>query len=196
MSRPITPDATDQSTVVRFVDSTDGTPETGVTEATAGLALWYRREGGLKVAITPVALAALNTAHTDGGVEHISDGYVRIDAPDAAFVTGATGVAIGGSATGMVVIGSYHPIDALVSSRLAPTVSGRTVDVEPGGEVTPIAIDGLTFESVMELIMAVLAGVAVPSGSTVAFKERDGATTKITITYGAADGERTVSTIA
>lgn len=111
--RPILKGATDQSTVLRFIDSADGTPETGVTDATDGLALWYRREGGLKVAITPASLAALDTAHTDGGVEHISDGYVRIDVPDAAFASGADGVLIGGSATGMVAIGAYHPLEAI-----------------------------------------------------------------------------------
>jgi len=112
MSRPIKQGSIDQSTVLRFIDSTDGTPETGITDATAGLALWYRREGGLKVPITPVALAALDTAHTDGGFEHISDGYARVDLPDLAVAAGANGVAVGGSATGMVAIGSYHTLVA------------------------------------------------------------------------------------
>jgi hypothetical protein len=62
-------------------------------------------------------------------------------------------------------------------------------------KVTLIDVDGLTHASAMEFLLAVLGGVAVPSGSTVAFKKRDGTTTKITITYGAADGERTGSVI-
>lgn len=64
-----------------------------------------------------------------------------------------------------------------------------------GGKVTPIDVDGLTFASAMEAILAVLAGVATPSGTTVAFKRRDGVTTKISIVYGSTDGERTSSTI-
>lgn len=62
-------------------------------------------------------------------------------------------------------------------------------------KVIPIDVDGITFASAVEIMLAVLAGVAVPSGSTVAFKKRDGTTTKITITYGSTAGERTVSAI-
>lgn len=81
------------------------------------------------------------------------------------------------------------------------TVDGITPLVEIGTfgialKVTPINVDGITFASAMETILAVLTGVATPSGSTVAFKKRDGTTTKITITYGDDDGERTASTIA
>jgi hypothetical protein len=94
---------------VRIVDSTDGTPEEGVIAATAGLAFWYRREGGLRVAIAGVNdLGALTSAWNSGGLLHIDDGYYRLDVPNAAFIVGADGVAIGGVATGMVVIGVYY----------------------------------------------------------------------------------------
>jgi hypothetical protein len=53
--------------------------------------------------------------------------------------------------------------------------------------------DGKTLTSILEALMAVLSGVASPSGSTVAFKKRDGATTKVTVTYGASEGQRTAS---
>ena len=42
------------SIVIRIVDSTDGTPETGVVAATAGLAFNYRREGAAAVAAAAV----------------------------------------------------------------------------------------------------------------------------------------------
>lgn len=99
--------STDRSVVIRILDSTAGTPEEGVTSATAGLALWYRRDGGLKVALSPSDLGALNSAHSDGGIIHADDGYYRLDIPDAAFVEGAEGVLIGGTATGMVIVGAY-----------------------------------------------------------------------------------------
>lgn len=112
--RNIVHGAVDQSVIVRFVDSTDGTPETAVTSATAGLAFWYRRELGGKTAIGSISdLAALTTAHTDGGMLHISDGYYRLDSPDAAFASGQQGVMFGGSATGMIVIGCYIPLVAV-----------------------------------------------------------------------------------
>lgn len=135
--RPILHGSTDQSTVVRIVDATDGSPETGVTTATGGLAFWYRRELGAKTAISGLSdLATLSTAHADGGLLHISDGYYRIDPPDAAWASGQQGVMIGGSATGMVVIGVYHPLVAydgqnatsLGLSRLDAAMSSRAAE--------------------------------------------------------------------
>jgi hypothetical protein len=101
----VTKDSTDRSVKVRIIDSTDGTPETGVVFDTSGIDLWYRREGAAKVEITEATLAALTTAHADGGFLHISDGDYRLDLPDAAFATGANYVDFGGTVTGMVVIG-------------------------------------------------------------------------------------------
>lgn len=96
--------AVDKSVRVQIVDSTDGTPETGVVFNTAGIDLWYRRQGAAVVSITEATLAALTTAHTDGGFLHISHGLYRLDLPDAAFATGADYVEFGGTVTGMVVI--------------------------------------------------------------------------------------------
>lgn len=58
------------------------------------------------------------------------------------------------------------------------------------------ATDGVSLTDILTAGMAVLLGVAVPSGDDVLFKERDGATTKVTQTYGTDDGERTGSVIA
>ena len=80
----VTKDSTDRSVTVTIVDSTDGTPETGVVFNTSGIDLWYRREGAAKVSITEATLAALTTAHADGGFLHIGDGVYRLDLPDAA----------------------------------------------------------------------------------------------------------------
>jgi hypothetical protein len=99
--------ATDVSVVIRIVDSTDGTPETGVAFDTSGIDLEYRREGAASTDITEVTLAALTTAHTDGGFLHIGNGYYRLDLPDAACASGAAGVLVHGTVTGMVVIGAY-----------------------------------------------------------------------------------------
>lgn len=99
--------ATNVSVVVRIIDSTDGTPETAVEHNTAGIDFDYRREGAANTPISTVALAALTTAHTDGGFEHIGRGYYRLDVPDAAFAAGASGVMIHGEVTGMIVLGVY-----------------------------------------------------------------------------------------
>jgi len=57
-------------------------------------------------------------------------------------------------------------------------------------------VDGVTYESAIKALMAVLFNKAAPSGSQVAFKNRAGDTTVITITYGSSAGERTASEIA
>jgi len=106
--RNIKKDSTNVSTVIRIIDSSDGTPETAVEHDTSGIDMWYRRDTEAVTSITEVALAALTTAHTDGGIEAINHGYYRFDPPDAAFATGVDGVMIGGTVTGMTVIGIYH----------------------------------------------------------------------------------------
>ncbi|HUT88684.1 MAG TPA: hypothetical protein VMY37_04260, partial [Thermoguttaceae bacterium] len=112
MSRAIKGGSTSVSTVIRFVDSTTGIPEEGVVAATAGLAIWYRREGAVKVDLGALNdLATLDAAWNDKGILHIDDGYYRLDVADAAFAAGVGGVLIGGTATGMVAIAAYHPID-------------------------------------------------------------------------------------
>lgn len=108
--RSVVAGSTDQSVVIRIIDSSDGTPETGVEHDTSGIDLWYRREGATATSITEAALAALDSAHSDGGIEHIGDGYYRLDLPDAAFAAGADGVMVGGTVTDMIVIGCYVPI--------------------------------------------------------------------------------------
>ena len=119
MSRAIQKGATDRSVIMRAIDSTDGTPETGFAYNTSGIDLWYRREGGSVVSITEATLSAVDSAHSDGGVIHIRDGYFRLDAPDAAFATGANSVMFGGTATGMIIIGTeiqlvnYNPEDGV-----------------------------------------------------------------------------------
>lgn len=100
----VTKDTTDYSCVIRIVDSTDGTPETGVAFNTAGIDLWYRRPQAAHSSITE-ATQTEGGAHTDGGFVHISDGYYRLDLPDAAVATGVDYVDIGGTVTDMVVIG-------------------------------------------------------------------------------------------
>ena len=96
--------ATNVSVPMYIFDDTDGTPETGVVAATAGLALYYWRPGAARVAITGITnLALQTTAHTDGGILHIGDGHYRVDFQDAAFASGVDFVLLEGTATGMIV---------------------------------------------------------------------------------------------
>lgn len=136
MSRVVKKGTTDVSVVIRILDSTDGTPETAVEHNTSGIDLWYRREGAAKTSITEAALAALTTSHTDGGLEHIGDGYYRLDLPDAACASGASGVMVGGTVTGMVVIGEYVQLvdyDPFDTVRLGLTALPNIATGSAGG---------------------------------------------------------------
>jgi hypothetical protein len=113
MNRQVAHGAQDQSVVIRIVDEA-GVPVEDAVHNSAGIAVWFRREGGTKTAITLKALAtpALDDAHDDGGFLHIDDGYYRLDSPDAAFASGAAGVMFGGAITDGVIIGAYVPLVA------------------------------------------------------------------------------------
>ena len=111
--------ATNVSVTVKIIDDTDGTPELGVLWNTAGMDMEYRREGSVAINVTEATLAALTTAHADGGFLEIGHGLYRFDLPDAAFATGQDGVQILGTVTGMIVIAPYiqlvdfDPFDAV-----------------------------------------------------------------------------------
>jgi hypothetical protein len=117
----IAPGTTDVSVVIRIIDSADGTPETGVVFNTSGIDLEYRREGEASTDITEATLAALTTAHTDGGFLHVGNGYYRLDLPDAACATGVPGCLVHGTVTGMVVVGCYIQLQGAVNKIYSDT---------------------------------------------------------------------------
>jgi len=136
MTRRIKAGTTDVSVTIRIIDSTDGTPETGVVWDTSGIDLEYRREGAASTDITEATLAALTTAHADGGFLHIGNGYYRLDLPDAACAAGVTGVLVHGTVTGMVVIGCYIELvayDPYDSVRLGLTALPNAAADAAGG---------------------------------------------------------------
>ena len=159
--------STDRSVTIRIIDSTTGVPETAVEHDTSGIDLWYRREAEAKTSITEAALAALTTAHTDGGIEHIGDGYYRLDLPDAAFATAANHVDVGGTVTDMIVIGgrvrlvNYDPEDTV---RLGLTALPNAAADAAGG--LPISdAGGLDVDT---LLGRITANVATASALTTA----------------------------
>lgn len=97
--------STSRSVTLRIINSTTGVPETTVAYNTAGIDLWYRREGGAVVSITEATLATLTSAWSAGGFLAIANGEYRLDLPDAAFAAGANYVDFGGTVTGMIVVG-------------------------------------------------------------------------------------------
>lgn len=117
----VTKGSVDRSVTLRIADSSTGAPKTDVVYNSSGIDLWYRRQGAAKVSITEVTLAALTTAHADGGFLHIGDGEYRLDLPDAAFATGAQHVDFGGAVTGGVIYGGRV---RLIDTSLEDSVRG------------------------------------------------------------------------
>jgi hypothetical protein len=138
--RRIKAGTTDVSVTLRIVDSTDGTPETGVVFNTAGIDLWYRRELAASVDITEATLAALTTAHADGGFLHINDGWYRLDLPDAACATGVAGVQIGGTVTGMVVFAPYIELPVNIAEDVFTRV-GAPAGASVSADIAAVKVD-------------------------------------------------------
>lgn len=86
----------DLSTAIVLRKTADSTEQTGKLAADMTLSYW--RQGGVRVAVTASDLAAVNSAHSDGGVKEVDatnmPGAYRVDWPDAAFATGADWVVL------------------------------------------------------------------------------------------------------
>jgi len=131
--------STDRSVTLTIIDSTTGAKKTDVVYNSSGIDLFYRREGAAATSITEATLAALTTAHADGGFLHIAAGEYRLDLPDAAFATGANYVDFGGAVTGGIIIGgrvklvNYDPEDTV---RLGLTALPNAAAEASGGLYT------------------------------------------------------------
>jgi hypothetical protein len=100
-------------------------------------------------------------------------------------------------------------LDATISSREAEAIaSSRAIAIQNAITVTQQAIaalhdfdptsdqvDGMTYQSALEFLLAVIGGTTVVEGNTVTFNRRNGSTAKVLISYGASQGERTGSTL-
>lgn len=165
---------TDVSVVIRIVDAVDGTPETGVTHATSGLSVQYRREGAaLAGTLFGSTLSALTDAHTDNAGKHIADGYYRIDLPDAACAAGVTGVLVTGTATGMVVMGcyiqlvAYDPFDTVRLGLTAlPNAAADAAGGLPISDAGGLDLDALNTNVSTVLALDVVRSNTMQAGST------------------------------
>ena len=123
--------ATSQSIELYIIDSTDGTPETGVLWNTAGIDLKYRRKDAAVVSITEAALTspALTDTWETGGFLEIGNGVYRLDLPDAALASasGIDRVVVFGTVTGMVVLPvTIHLTDFDLNSA-TPDINVKTI---------------------------------------------------------------------
>lgn len=139
----VTKNSTDRGVTLKIIDSSDGSPETGVVYNTSGIDLWYRREGAAKVSITEASLSALTDAHSDGGFLHIGDGIYRLDLPDAAFAAGANSVDYGGTVTGMIVVGGRVRLTdfSLETALTSATINAAVEAGQVGQDTAEILLD-------------------------------------------------------
>lgn len=129
-------DSTDQSVDIFIPDpaSTNGLDgKSGLLAA--GLACYYRRgHTGNLVQVTLSDLAAVTTAHTDGGVKELSPtnmkGMYRVDLPDALFASGVSyaTVYVRDTANNVAVSQNIHLVDEVALSDITDyfDVTART----------------------------------------------------------------------
>jgi hypothetical protein len=115
--------STDVSVDLRAMDASGAL--TG--KVAADFTLWYRRDGA-KVTVVLSDLTALTDAHTDGGVKEIGNGWYRFDLPDAAFLTGANRVAVGGTVDSGTLISA--PVSLVSGDVVNVTIQGDSLAVE------------------------------------------------------------------
>lgn len=89
-------DSTSVSVDFLLRKTSDNTEQTG--KVASDLTVSYQRQGGVRVAVSPSDLAAVNSAYSSGGVKEIDSanmpGLYRLDVPDAAFANGADWVIV------------------------------------------------------------------------------------------------------
>lgn len=201
----IAPGSTDVSVWIRISDATDGTPETGVTSATPGLALRYQRTRGAVTSISPSDLAAVDSAHSDGGLKHVGDGYYRLDLPDAAVASGAAAVLVSGTATDMVVTGDVIDLviapDAALAAYDPPTHAETTAAAEAaklaadGVDAVTVAT-GVNLREAARLLLAADFGETAGMGTTTAtIKDFDDPDTNVATATVDGDGNRSSITV-
>jgi hypothetical protein len=144
----------------------------------------YWRQGGVRVAVTPADLAAVNSAYSSGGVKEVDatnqPGLNRADWPDAAFATGADWVVLSIKCAGAI------PVDLVIAlpthATLAADILGTIIETE----------GSYTVKQALSIMLGVLAGVTSGGGSTL--KTPNGVATRVAATINASN-ERTAMTL-
>ena len=158
----VTAGSTNVSVYYYIVQDASGTspgePVTGLlfSDIETGGSASYARQGSARVDLTLITLASASATHADGGFILVDDtnmpGLYRCDYPDAAFATGIDQVflqivvASANNAVAAPILvditdvdlrdatsAGISRIDAAITTRLAPTVAARTLDVTTGG---------------------------------------------------------------
>ena len=140
-------------TVLVLIRTTAGAPATALTEASVDIA-YARVETDNDVTttdVTPAALAALTTAHTDWGLEEVSatdhPGLYRLDIADAVFASGAWSAVVSVVGTGLdpcqieFILVNHSPFSAVadILTDTGTTLQGELDAIE--ADVDAILVD-------------------------------------------------------
>ena len=164
MSEIITPSVAAR---LRFfvTDPTTGVGVTGLTHSTITTAGYATEANGVRSSTTSVTLtstAAATAALATGQVVEYGLGQYAIDVP----AVGTSGLIFAVvTVTGNDVRAVRHSIDVAVSSRLAPAVSGRTLNVNTSGEGDAV-LNTATQGQIDAMTRGLIAGVVGSSSST------------------------------
>ena len=168
---------------------------TGLTYTTTGLVLSYTRDRSARVAITPVA-QTVTGAWVSGGfceVDAVNQpGLYRLDVPNAAFVSGTTGVVVTGKGVGFSM--SVTQIRFSAPAPLMVRMGTFKVTRMRGNRVEDTIIDIIQgSEHDIELALEDADGVSIPlTGATtsVSIADSSGVVTSATTTTLYSDGGR------
>jgi len=168
----------------------------GLTHTTAGLVLSYTRDRSASVLITPVA-QTVSGAWVSGGFCEVSavnqPGLYRLDVPNAAFVSGTTGVAVVGKGLTGLGISITH-IRFSAPAPLMVRMGTFKVTRMRGNRVEDTIIDIVQgSEHDIELALEDADGVSIPlTGATtsVSIADSSGVVTSATTTTLYSDGGR------
>lgn len=168
---------------------------TGLTHTTTGLTLSYTRDRSARVAITPVA-QTVTGAWVSGGfceVDAVNQpGLYRLDVPNAAFVSGTTGVVVTGKGVGYAL--SITHIRFSAPAPLMVRMGTFKVTRMRGNRVEDDIIDVVQgSEHDIELALEDADGVSVPitgASTSVSIANSIGTVTTATTTALYGDGGR------
>lgn len=182
------PGAESKQVIIRAIDNATGLPDETLLYNTAGLALYYRREGGLNIQITPLAeLLTIDAAYSSGGFIHIGNGYYRVDTPNAVQVAGSNSALIHGVGTDITITGAEIMLESIPNNTIT------ALDANTYGS-------GSNFTQLMTFLEALKLGaveVTGADGDTATIVLKDAAGNIIATfeqpTSGATKGSRTLS---
>ena len=167
---------TDVTTYVVLVDSTAGTPETGLT--ITAIDATYTRAGATAVKNDLTALGSIDAAHGDNKGYQVDStnapGLYRIDWPDAAFATGVNQVVLSVTCSGCA------PAHLLVDLGVAQGILNADLGVGTDS-------GSATVRTVRQALRMLRNKWTISAGTLTVYKEND-STTSWTASLGTTEG--------